>query len=98
MPADRVLLVLLMVLGVVALPLWGWWRTWRRLESLRQSIDPQLAVDERLSQFERTLDALAATQERLVDNQDFLTRVVAERLPLPEVGSRRLEPRISTPH
>lgn len=90
--------VLIMLLAAVALPIWGWWRTWRRLEALCHSIDPQLAVDERLEQFERTLEALAATQERLVENQDFLTRVVTERLPVPELAQRRIEPRISTPH
>lgn len=98
MRADVVLMLLLTALAAVALPIWGWWRTWRRLEALRHSIDPQLTVDERLEQFERTLEALATTQERLVENQDFLTRVVAERLPVPEMPQRRIEPKVSTPH
>lgn len=53
-------------------------RQWERREQL-----PASEVAERLARIEQTLDAVAIEVERVTESQRFLTRISAERQPLP---------------
>jgi len=58
----------------------GLWRTARRLKRLERQPDPPLPPDERTERLEHVIEALSSQVDQLASGQDFLNRVVAERL------------------
>lgn len=70
----------------------GWFRASRRIRELERRVSgaaPETAV----AQLESEVAALTAHLEELANGQDFLSRLVSERRPLPGA----LEPRVATP-
>jgi hypothetical protein len=98
MHADTVLIMLLTALGAAAFPVWAWWRTWRRLDSLQRDLGPHLDAEARLEQVERALDTLTAGQAQLAESHDFLFRILSERLPPGSSLPRPERPDVTTPH
>jgi cytochrome c-type biogenesis protein CcmH/NrfG len=91
----------ILTLLVVAVPVMGtmgyhWFKASHDLRRLQASHEPR-QVEERLTRVEHALDALMQQNERLVETQDFLSRIVADRLPLPR-SSESPHPRQVTPH
>lgn len=98
MHADTVLIMLLTALAAAALPVWAWWRTWRRLDFLQRDLEPRLDAEARLERVERALDTLAAGQAQLAESHEFLFGVLSERLPSGGSLPRPEPPAVTTPH
>jgi len=60
----------------------GLWRTARRLRRLERSeaLPPSPAADVHTARLEQIVESLSTQVEQLASGQDFLNRVVAERL------------------
>jgi cytochrome c-type biogenesis protein CcmH/NrfG len=98
MDADTVLIILLTALGAAALPVWAWWRSWRRLDSPQRDLGRRLHAETRLEQVERALETLAAGQAQLAESCDFLLRILSGRLPPGGSLPRPEPPAVTTPH
>ncbi len=73
----------------------GWFSTLRRLRRLEKREAALTAPDERTERLEREVDGLGAQLDQLASGQEFLNRVIAERLgrPLPPADvSREITP------
>ena len=97
LPADVVLMLLLAAGAGAALPFWAWRRAMRRVWELEARLLPRTAEDARLEQLQAGLDALGHQADQLAEGQDFLNRVLTERLP-PQVTRQRWSPPEITPH
>jgi hypothetical protein len=87
---------------IVLLPLaitfgFGWYRSAREVRRLRTMLLTESPELDRLLRVEQALDAMAAQNERLIEAQDFLSRVVADRIPLP-LPHQPTSPKVVTPH
>jgi hypothetical protein len=96
MNPDVVLTLLFVTIPIALGPGLGWYRTAQELRRLRREI-PAAQDAERLASIERAVDALAQQGERLAETQDFLGRIVADRLPLQVPRDRPPSPHV-TPH
>ena len=68
----------------------AWVRTSRRLRDLEQRVfGPAPTRDERAERLEQAVDSLSAQMDQIVSGQEFLHRVLADRLG--RVGQPRLE-------
>lgn len=79
----------------------GWWRAARRVRRLEDHIflseRRRESDDGRVEQLEQTLEALSGQMDQLANGQEFLNRVLAERLdrwPRPPIEAVRE----TTPH
>ena len=57
----------------------GWWRANRRLRSLETGLFPSARQDETTQRLEQVVEGLADQVNELVNGQDFLQRVLANR-------------------
>src|SRR5437773_49582 len=78
--------VLLFVFGIsmtvnIAVAI-AWWRAERRVRRLetRDSQSPLPVQDDRIERLERSIESLASQVDQLTSGQEFLNRLVAERL------------------
>ncbi len=80
-----VLAVVLSVTGTLAVTCAiGWWRAARRVRDLERQLGGA-APDATVDQLESSLVALSEHVEQLASGQDFLSRLVTERLQPPRV-------------
>lgn len=70
----------------------GWFRASRRIRDLERRMNGT-GPDTAVAQLESEVAALTAHLEELASGQDFLSRLVSERRPLPGA----LQPRAATP-
>ena len=73
----------------------GWFSSLRRLRRLERR-EADLAPDERTAHLERVVDGLGAQLDQLASGQEFLNRVLVERLARPQAPAE--EPSETTPH
>jgi len=96
MHADAVLMMILAAAAAAGYPLYGWFKAYRRnleLEARQHSEQADMRVEE----LQRAVDALTDQYAQLAESQDFISRVLSERLPaLPGKATR--PPEVSTPH
>ena len=97
MPADTVLMLLIAAAVGAGLPYLAWRRAAARVRELEARLLPQLSEDARLDQLSAAVDAIGRHVEQLAEHQDFLSRVLTERLPAAGHRLAPHEPEI-TPH
>ncbi|HKV75804.1 MAG TPA: hypothetical protein VJN95_14895 [Gemmatimonadales bacterium] len=97
MHADMVLLLVLGVLGGAAVPLYGLFQALRRIQKLELRLAAEPQDDERVEQLQRTVDALTDQVAQLAESQEFVARLLSERLP-PAQPRQIRPPEASTPH
>jgi hypothetical protein len=73
----------------------GWFSSLRRLRRLEKQ-EAALAPDERTAHLEQVVDGLGAQLDQLASGQEFLNRVLTERLARPQAPAE--EPSEITPH
>jgi hypothetical protein len=96
MHPDVLLTIILAGAAAAAYPLYGWFQAYRRnleLEARQHADQP----DARIEELQRAVDALTDQCAQLAESQDFISRVLSERLPALPGRSSRL-PEVSTPH
>ncbi|MBI4501395.1 MAG: hypothetical protein HY700_09570 [Gemmatimonadetes bacterium] len=73
----------------------AWWRSGRRVRELEtRDLQPGPVVDDRTERLERSVESLASQIDQLASGQEFLNRLVAERL----IRSASAPDRPITPH
>jgi hypothetical protein len=93
-------MVLLLILGAAAgaaPPLYGLLRALARIHKLELRLAAEPADDARVEQLQRTVDTLTDQVSQLAESQDFVARLLSERLPPAEARHLRA-PEASTPH
>ena len=79
----------------------AWIRSSRRAHRFENRMFPQQATldDNRIDQLERSMDSLTGQLDQIANGQDFLNRVMAERLDRwPKVKLEPAERKEHTPH
>lgn len=96
MHADILLLMIAVAAASGLIPAIGWFRAYKKnmeLE-LRLAHEPP---DLRVEELQRTVEQLAEQCSQLAESQDFIGRVLSERLPPADRRAIR-PPEVSTPH
>lgn len=90
--------VVAIVFSFTAFMVWTITRTYiRRVELTRgQQSRVDVAIETRLANIERAVDAIAVEMERVSEGQRYTTRLLAERAASP--ASLGAPPRVDTPH
>lgn len=96
MHPDSVLMLIIAVAAGAAGPFIAWQRAAARVRSLEARLRPCLNEDARIEQLQSAVDALARHSEQLAEGQDFLGRIVSDRLPPAPLPTRL--PAEITPH
>lgn len=97
MHADMVLMLILAAAAGAAVPLYGLFKAMRRIQRLEIHMASEPIDEGRIDQLQRTVDALTDQCAQLAESQDFVARVLSERLP-PSAGRAIRPPEASTPH
>lgn len=97
MHADMVLLLILSAAAGAAVPLYGFIRAMSRLQKLEVQMAAEPVDDGRVEQLQRTVDSLTDQVAQLAESQDFVARLLSERLP-PAQSRQIRPPEASTPH